>query len=75
MLCLDSNATYEMYGYEGEVPYRYLKLEIRICDRGADCDSYDNISASMASYLSTNNYYNVRFFMVNTIISPEDDNP
>ncbi len=39
----------------------------------ASCDSTVNINTYMNNYISTNDYFNVRFFVVDTIITPTND--
>lgn len=76
MLCIDSTASYELYGYSGELPYKYLLLEINKCSNSTtSCDTLANVNSYMTSYLTTNNYFKVKFFIVSTIVSPSSDEP
>ena len=40
-----------------------------------NCDTTANVNAYMTNYELTNNYFNVRFFIVNTILSPNKEQP
>lgn len=39
------------------------------------CDSSTNIKSFMSGYLSKKDYFKVRFFTVDTIITPTNDDP
>lgn len=64
-------------GYEGSDTYEYLTIEIKQCNATEDvlCDSTASIQSFMSGYLSKKDYFKVRFFTVDTIITPTNDDP
>ena len=77
MLCIKSGQNYSLSGYIGSSTYNYLTFQIVQCNATVDptCDSASNINTYMTNYLSNHDYFNVRFFLVDTIITPDDDDP
>ena len=46
-----------------------------MCNQTSDsnCDSSSNINSYMTSYLSTNDYFKVKFYIVDTLITPTNE--
>lgn len=72
MLCIDSGQSYSLAGYLGSPSYSYLNFKIVQCNQTIDetCDSEVNINNFISSYLSNNDYFKVKFFLVDTILTP-----
>ena len=66
-----------MKGYIGSPDYAYLSLEVVECDQSKDatCDTPANINNYMTNYLTSTDYFKVRFFLVDTIITPDNTDP
>lgn len=77
MLCIDTAASYSMYGYSGTLPYQYLDLQLNICNSNVTGCNMTDIAVLnfISAYTSINNMFMVRLFIVNTIISPSKDPP
>jgi enamine deaminase RidA (YjgF/YER057c/UK114 family) len=75
MLCLQSGQSLSLSGYTGSDTYEYLSLEIQQCNQTIDatCDTSANTNSYMTNYLSTNDYFKVRFYVVDTIVTPSND--
>jgi hypothetical protein len=75
MLCIGKNENISLKGYAGSEGYDYLTLQINQCNQTLDssCDTYSNINSYMSSYIGSNDYFKVRFFVVDTIITPTND--
>jgi hypothetical protein len=73
MLCIESGQSYQLSGYIGSADYNYLSFEIVQCNITMDptCDTAANIDSYMENYLSNTDYFNVRFFLVDTILTPQ----
>lgn len=76
MLCIESGQSYELMGYIGSPGYKYLSFTIAQCDITKDplCDTTVNVNTFMTNFLTTSDYFKVRFFLVDTILTPENDN-
>ncbi len=74
MLCIDQGQSYSMNGYIGSSSYSYLTFKIVQCNQTIDntCDSAININNFISNYLTTNDYFKVRFFLVDTILTPSN---
>jgi hypothetical protein len=72
MLCTATNATISISGYSGSKTYEYLSLTIQECNQtlNAACDTSANINTQMTAYLSANDYYEVNFYVIDTILTP-----
>jgi len=76
MYCISPTQSASLYGYSGSFPYRFLSLKISICNGAIPgCDTTANVQASMATYLSVNNLYRVRLFIVDTTITASKNIP
>ena len=77
MLCITSGQNISLAGYAGSDPYSYLNLQILQCNQTLDphCDTTSNINTYMSNYLTTNNYFQVRFFVLDTILTPTNETP
>lgn len=77
MLCIKSGESFEMTGYIGSPNYAYLSLEVVECDQSKDatCDTPANINNYMTNYLTNTDYFKVRFFLADTIITPDNTDP
>jgi len=77
MLCIKSGESFEMKGYIGSPDYAYLSLEVVECDQSKDatCDTPANINNYMTNYLTSTDYFKVRFFLVDTIVTPDNTDP
>lgn len=75
MLCISSTASITLSGYIGSSNYNYLTFQVVQCNQTLDpsCDSQSNINTYMTNYLSNNDYFNVRFFLVDTLLTPQED--
>jgi hypothetical protein len=62
-------------GYIGSPNYKYLTFTILQCDQAIDplCDTTANVNTYMSSFLTSQDYFKVRFFLVDTILTPEND--
>lgn len=74
MLCIDQGQTYSLAGYIGSPNYSYLTFKIVQCNQTIDntCDSAININSFISSYLSNNDYFKVKFYIVDTILTPSN---
>lgn len=74
MLCIDSSQSYKLSGYIGSSDYSYLTFEIIQCNQtlNSNCDTTANVNTYMNNFLTHNDYFNVRFFLVDTIITPSE---
>lgn len=74
MLCISSGQSYEIAGYIGSPTYKYLTFDIVQCDpmKDPNCDTTANSNAYMTSFLTTTDYFKVRFFLVDTIVTPDN---
>lgn len=72
MLCITKGTDISLRGYAGSDVYEYLNFQIIQCNQTLDssCDTTPNVNTYMNNYLSTNDYFKVRFFVVDTIITP-----
>ena len=76
MYCIDNNESIELLGYDGTVPYKFLKLIVKLCDSSiSGCDSSSNSEAFLKNYLLTTQLLITKIFIVNTIISPSKEIP
>jgi hypothetical protein len=75
MLCVSSSASMSIAGYAGSPTYEYLNFKIVMCNQIMDirCDSTANINTYITTFLTNNDYFHVRFYMVDTIITPSND--
>ena len=75
MLCIASGQTISLAGYEGSSTYEYLSLQIFACNQTVDptCDTSSNIDTYMTAHLSTNDYFKVKFFALDTILIPDQE--
>ena len=73
MLCLTSGKNISLQGYVGSTAFSYLSLTIDKCSPSTDasCDTTTNTNNYMSSYLSSNDYFKVNFYMLDTIITPD----
>jgi hypothetical protein len=62
-------------GYIGSPNYKYLTFTISRCDQTKDplCDTTANVNTFMSNFLTNKDYFKVRFFLVDTILTPEND--
>lgn len=74
MLCIDPGQSYSLNGYIGSPDYSFLTFKIVQCNQTIDntCDSAANINSFIGNYLTNNDYFKVRFFLVDTILTPSD---
>lgn len=77
MLCIANNQNISLVGYAGSTTYKYLNLQIVACDQSKDssCDSPTNINTYVNNYVSKHDYFKVRFFVLNTILTPTNQDP
>lgn len=75
MLCITSGQNISLAGYAGSDTYEYLNLQILQCNQTLDshCDTTPNVNTYMSNYLTTNNYFQVRFFVQDTILTPTSE--
>jgi hypothetical protein len=75
MLCVSNSADMSIAGYAGSSTYEYLNFQIVMCNRTIDtrCDNTTNIDTYITNFLTNNDYFKVRFYMVDTIITPTND--
>jgi len=75
MLCIQSGQNISLAGYTGSDTYEYLSLQIVQCDQAMDasCDTAANINSYISSHVSTNDYFKVKLFVVDTIVTPSND--
>ena len=73
MLCIQSGQAVTLSGYTGSDVYEYLSLHIHACNQTLDgnCDTPSNINTYMTNYLNINDYFKVKFFVLDTLISPD----
>jgi hypothetical protein len=79
MLCITNNQSYTLFGYSGSMPYQFMNLQINLCNATyPGCDTTANSLTWMTNYLNStaaNNIFQVRLFIVNTIVSPTKSKP
>lgn len=77
MLCLPKTKSISLSGYAGSTTYEYLNLQIMACDQSKDpiCDTSTNINTYINNYVSLKDYFKVRFFVLDTILTPTNTNP
>ena len=77
MLCIASGQNISLVGYAGSTTYQYLNLQIMACDQSKDssCDSASNINTYVNNYVSNHDYFKVRFFVLDTILTPTNEDP
>jgi hypothetical protein len=77
MLCIPKSTIISLSGYAGSTTYEFLNLQIMACDQSKDsiCDSPANINTYVNNYVSQNDYFKVRFFVLDTILTPTNSNP
>lgn len=79
MLCIKNSSQVSLKGYEGSPKYSYLTLKVKTCTNNTyeshACKTPAEISSFISSYLTTNDYFKVKFFIVDTRISPAEQNP
>ena len=75
MLCIQSGQSISLAGYAGSTTYEYLSLQIHTCNQTLDssCDTTSNINSYITSHISTNDYFKVKFFALDTILTPDKD--
>ena len=75
MLCPTSGQSISLAGYAGTEPFSYLSLRINACNQTLDgtCDTPSNINTYMTSHINTNDYFKVKFFALDTILTPSND--
>lgn len=72
MLCITSGQNFSISGYTGSTIYKYLTFKILLCNASfANCESTSAINTYMSTYLASNDFFKVQFYLVNTIISPD----
>jgi len=74
MLCIQEGQNISLAGFAGSEVYEYVRLDIHECNQTIDgnCDTQANIDAYMTSYLSANDYFKVKIFVMDTIVSPSN---
>ena len=79
MLCVKKGTQVVMKGYEGSPIYQYLTLKITTCTNNSmdsfPCQTSAAISSFMSTHLSTNDFFKVSFYIVDTNISPAQVSP
>ena len=75
MLCIQNGQSISLAGYAGSSTYQYLSLQIHACNQTLDpnCDTTSNINSYMTTHLNTNDYFKVKFFALDTILTPDKD--
>ena len=76
MLCIQKGQNISLAGYAGSNVYEFLSLQVHECNQSIDsnCDTTANINTYMTNYLSVNDYFRVKIFVMNTILSPGNSN-
>jgi hypothetical protein len=72
MLCIQSGQNISMQGYEGSTTFKYLQLKVEQCVNNSfdvPCSPQPTINNFINSYLASNDYFQVKFFMVDTKFS------
>ena len=74
MLCIDSGSSITLSGYEGSTIYKYASLIIHACDTALDasCDTSASINSYMTAYQTANDYFQVKFYLIDTILTPSN---
>ena len=74
MLCVTNGQDLSLAGYAGSDIYQYLTLNIYGCNQTVDpgCDTSANINSYMTAHLSVNDYFKVKFFVLDTIVTPNN---
>ena len=77
MMCIQAGQNFSLLGFCGGFIYDFLQLQINRCDPSldVDCDTTANVNSFMSNYLLANDYFNVKLYVVDTIISPKQQNP
>jgi len=77
MLCIPASQNVSLTGYAGSSTYQYLNLQIVACDQSKDssCDTPTNINTYINNYVSQHDYFKVRFFVLDTILTPTNTDP
>ena len=63
-----------MAGYTGSDVYEYLTIGINSCNQTVDptCDTANNIVSYLINYTMANDYYKVKLYVVDTIVTPSN---
>jgi hypothetical protein len=80
MLCIQDNAAVSLQGYEGSSNYDYLVLKVSKCKNITtssrfQCKSQSDIDSFITNRISEHDFLKVRFFIVDTRITPGDQDP
>ena len=75
MLCIENGQNISLSGYAGSEIYEYLTFSIFKCNQTLDvnCDTSTNIDAFMTDFVRRNDYFDVRLFVVDTIVTPTNE--
>lgn len=75
MLCIQNGQNISLAGYAGSDTYEYLSLEIVQCNQTLDatCDTPSNINTYMNNYVAANDYFKVKLYVVDSIITPTNE--
>jgi hypothetical protein len=79
MLCMQNGSSVSMKGYEGSEGYNYLVLKVKKCTNNSydthACKPSTEIDAYMTTHVNKNDFFKVRFFIVDTRITTGDQDP
>ena len=72
MLCIQKGQNVSLAGYAGSSIFEYISLQIFACNQTVDpnCDTTSNINTYISNYLSVSDYFKVKFYVLDTIITP-----
>lgn len=74
MLCVPKSQNIDLAGYVGSSTYKFLNFQVLECNQTLDsrCDDTANIDVFITAFLSGIDYFSVRLYMVDTIITPSN---
>jgi hypothetical protein len=75
MLCIANSQTFSLFGYSGGMPHQFMSLKIALCNSEIGCGTQAQSQTFMMNYLTTHTYFQLRLFLVDTVISPAQAQP
>ena len=79
MLCIKDSTAISLQGYEGSSNYDYLILKVNKCSNSTPdshvCKPQSQIDSFIQTKVNLTDFLKVRFFIVDTRITPGDQNP